>query len=129
MVAEPLEARGHKVRAFFAHDHRVCKASHMKTMNYKNASRGTGGGSSAAIFAHDAPEAMHALTEMFHQRLATRGKISNVKDQPDSIVGSLDLFLRRFHMKRKQMSVWVEHSSQSLPSDVPSAFDYLIVSR
>ena len=25
MIVEPLEARGHDVRAFFAHDHRVCK--------------------------------------------------------------------------------------------------------
>ena len=25
MIVEPLEARGHDVRAFFAQDHRVCK--------------------------------------------------------------------------------------------------------
>ena len=127
MVVEPLEARGHTVRAFFAHDHRVCKPSYIKSMNYRNV---TGGRTATrAVYAHDAPEAIQALTSLFRDRVATRAKIANVKDQPDSIVGSLDLFLRRFKVKRKQMSVWVEHSSQSLPTDAPSTFDFLIVTR
>jgi hypothetical protein len=115
-------------------------------MNYKNSSSTMSAGA-LAVYAHDSPEAMSALTRLFQRhrggsgqggglrgrhsmgdRVATVGKISGVKDQPDSIVGSLDLFLRR-RVKRKQMSVVIEHSSQALAIDEPATFDYLIVTR
>ena len=119
-------------------------------MNYKNSSSSSTG--AAAVYAHDSPEAISALTRLFQKhrggggqgsglrglgsarhsigadRVATVGKIGGVKDQPDSIVGSLDLFLRR-RVKRKQMSVAVMQSSQALAMDEPATFDYLIVTR
>ena len=146
-IVQPLEQKGHTVRVFIAYDHRVCKQEFWKHMTgismqqhlaRKNASN--------VIYRENSPDAMSALLTLFgDRRVALAGKLGNVKDQPDSISGSLRLFSLQkttnkgdgFIQSLHRMQVPSQH--QSTPASIsgvvgdrldrPENFDFLIVSR
>ena len=132
-IIEPLERLGHIVRLFFSHDHRVCKASYVFRPGELKKLGALGRNASNVIYKNDSPEAIDALTGLFlRTNIASISRIGGVKDQPDSIIGSLDLFLRR---KRTHVGVGgskafvQKHSLAPRDGDGPETFDYLIITR
>ena len=149
MIAEPLERDGHSVRAFFTYDHRVCKRNYVKHMRSNRAEHSKRPGAEGAsqsgdnttllldarhFYSEGSPDAVQALADLFTpKRVASVAKIGNVKDQPDSIIGSLDAFLRR---KRTRLKAGSSHASVEwyMPAtlaqeDASGAFDFLILTR
>ena len=148
MIAEPLEQYGHSVRTFFTYDHRVCKRHYIKQMRSNRAEHskrpgaevaGSDGGDNTTLearhfYSEGSPDAIQALAAFFApKRVACVAKIGNVKDQPDSIIGSLDAFL---HRKRTRLKAGSSHASVEwyLPAtlaqdDESGAFDFLIITR
>lgn len=135
-IVKPLESRGHTVRIFLAHDHRLCKAGYLFRV---------GQNSSRIVYRPDTSDAIAAITALFEaRRVALVGKLGNVKDQPDSITAALDLFLNQRVQKASAASGFVQsvhaavstsglsaqvarHATRS--GDAASSFDFLIVSR
>ena len=85
------------------------------------------------MYQPDSPAALEAvITAVLPRRVALVGKVSGIKDQPDSIKSSLALFLR----EKPERSVASASGraaayfpTQRAPSDAVSSFDYLIISR
>lgn len=154
-IVEPLETRGHIVRCYFVHDHRMCKTGYVvsdralkvsgRNSSWRNASN--------LIYQPNSPEALDAIAQrMFGlNRVHLVKKAGYIKDQPDSIKKSIELFLQ--HVGRPgasaaaalpqqpqqkinldaTMSESERRSAKAAPvfaaAAAPYAFDYLIITR
>lgn len=111
-IIQPLESRGHAVRLFLAYDHRMCKPGFVPQMaGVSKSSAAVSRNWSRLVYHPDTRDAIDALAAtMGRHRVAATEKISNIKDQPDSVIRSLNMFV-----------------SYGQRSTAP--FDYLIITR